>query len=171
MEPVITINPGTFHRHVVCFVVRKWIDTCRSGADVNVCNSVDDESCFGWSEMCLKCKTRCVLCSGASKWDIRQRVWDYIEEKNLANFPRPVHNRIPNFKACGALFLPRATWHQTVNSDARSRLTSSPWMCPSCRPEAHGRIAPCAVCTETTCSLQTTSSHVTNTSSRQRDRH
>uniref|UniRef100_A0A3B5LWA5 Methenyltetrahydrofolate synthetase domain containing n=1 Tax=Xiphophorus couchianus TaxID=32473 RepID=A0A3B5LWA5_9TELE len=34
----------------------------------------------------------------ASKWDIRQRVWDYIEEKNLANFPRPVHNRIPNFK-------------------------------------------------------------------------
>lgn len=44
-----------------------------------------------------------VLCfpppSGASKWDIRQKVWDYIEEKNLANFPRPVHNRIPNFKA------------------------------------------------------------------------
>ncbi|XP_051799446.1 methenyltetrahydrofolate synthase domain-containing protein isoform X1 [Acanthochromis polyacanthus] len=36
---------------------------------------------------------------GASKWDIRQKVWDYIEEKNLANFPRPVHNRIPNFKA------------------------------------------------------------------------
>ncbi|XP_043993423.1 methenyltetrahydrofolate synthase domain-containing protein isoform X1 [Gambusia affinis] len=35
----------------------------------------------------------------ASKWDIRQRVWDYIEENNLANFPRPVHNRIPNFKA------------------------------------------------------------------------
>uniref|UniRef100_A0A3Q3Q246 Methenyltetrahydrofolate synthase domain-containing protein n=1 Tax=Monopterus albus TaxID=43700 RepID=A0A3Q3Q246_MONAL len=37
--------------------------------------------------------------SGASKWDIRQQVWDYIEENNLANFPRPVHNRIPNFKA------------------------------------------------------------------------
>ncbi|XP_078139699.1 methenyltetrahydrofolate synthase domain-containing protein isoform X3 [Centroberyx gerrardi] len=36
--------------------------------------------------------------SGATKWDIRQKVWDYIEEKNLANFPRPVHNRIPNFK-------------------------------------------------------------------------
>ncbi|XP_047437164.1 methenyltetrahydrofolate synthase domain-containing protein isoform X1 [Mugil cephalus] len=35
---------------------------------------------------------------GASKWDIRQKVWDYIEENNLANFPRPVHNRIPNFK-------------------------------------------------------------------------
>ncbi|XP_038556662.1 methenyltetrahydrofolate synthase domain-containing protein isoform X2 [Micropterus salmoides] len=35
---------------------------------------------------------------GASKWDIRQKIWDYIEENNLANFPRPVHNRIPNFK-------------------------------------------------------------------------
>ncbi|KAJ8407944.1 hypothetical protein AAFF_G00269880 [Aldrovandia affinis] len=34
----------------------------------------------------------------ASKWEIRQKVWDYIEAKNLANFPRPVHNRIPNFK-------------------------------------------------------------------------
>uniref|UniRef100_A0A3P9C321 Methenyltetrahydrofolate synthase domain-containing protein n=1 Tax=Maylandia zebra TaxID=106582 RepID=A0A3P9C321_9CICH len=37
-----------------------------------------------------------------SKWDIRQKVWDYIEEKNLANFPRPVHNRIPNFKGAFA---------------------------------------------------------------------
>ncbi|KAJ8343399.1 hypothetical protein SKAU_G00307280 [Synaphobranchus kaupii] len=36
--------------------------------------------------------------SEASKWEIRQKVWDYIEAKNLANFPRPVHNRIPNFK-------------------------------------------------------------------------
>ncbi|KAG7230200.1 hypothetical protein INR49_012333 [Caranx melampygus] len=36
---------------------------------------------------------------GASKWDIREKIWDYIEDKNLANFPRPVHNRIPNFKA------------------------------------------------------------------------
>ncbi|XP_076583246.1 methenyltetrahydrofolate synthase domain-containing protein isoform X1 [Chaetodon auriga] len=39
-----------------------------------------------------------VINPGASKWDIRQKVWDYIEDKNLANFPRPVHNRIPNFK-------------------------------------------------------------------------
>lgn len=35
---------------------------------------------------------------GSTKWDIRQNVWDYIEDNNLANFPRPVHNRIPNFK-------------------------------------------------------------------------
>ncbi|XP_072321811.1 methenyltetrahydrofolate synthase domain-containing protein isoform X1 [Eucyclogobius newberryi] len=34
----------------------------------------------------------------ATKEDIRQRVWHYIEENNLANFPRPVYNRIPNFK-------------------------------------------------------------------------
>ncbi|XP_048119043.1 methenyltetrahydrofolate synthase domain-containing protein isoform X2 [Alosa alosa] len=45
--------------------------------------------------------------SGATKWDIRKKVWDYIEANNLANFPRPVHNRIPNFKgaaqACNQL--------------------------------------------------------------------
>ncbi|XP_048887101.1 methenyltetrahydrofolate synthase domain-containing protein isoform X1 [Brienomyrus brachyistius] len=44
---------------------------------------------------------------GATKWDIRQKVWDYIEANNLAHFPRPVHNRIPNFKgahcACAAV--------------------------------------------------------------------
>lgn len=35
---------------------------------------------------------------GATKEDIRQKVWHYIEDNNLANFPRPVYNRIPNFK-------------------------------------------------------------------------
>lgn len=38
------------------------------------------------------------LTAGCSKWDIRQKVWDYIEKNNLADFPRPVHHRIPNFK-------------------------------------------------------------------------
>ncbi|NWR63241.1 MTHSD protein, partial [Bucorvus abyssinicus] len=35
---------------------------------------------------------------GASKWDIRKKVWDYLEGSGLADFPRPVHHRIPNFK-------------------------------------------------------------------------
>ncbi|RXN30258.1 methenyltetrahydrofolate synthase domain-containing isoform X2 [Labeo rohita] len=39
-----------------------------------------------------------VLGKGDTKWDIRHKVWNYIEAKNLASFPRPVHNRIPNFK-------------------------------------------------------------------------
>ncbi|XP_066540439.1 methenyltetrahydrofolate synthase domain-containing protein isoform X1 [Hoplias malabaricus] len=39
-----------------------------------------------------------VINSGATKWDIRHKVWDYIEANNLADFPRPVHHRIPNFK-------------------------------------------------------------------------
>uniref|UniRef100_A0A670YQY6 Methenyltetrahydrofolate synthetase domain containing n=1 Tax=Pseudonaja textilis TaxID=8673 RepID=A0A670YQY6_PSETE len=33
-----------------------------------------------------------------SKWDIRNKIWDYMEANNLADFPRPVHHRIPNFK-------------------------------------------------------------------------
>ncbi|KAM3828879.1 methenyltetrahydrofolate synthase domain-containing protein isoform 2-T3 [Vipera latastei] len=36
--------------------------------------------------------------SGVSKWDIRNKIWDYMEAHNLADFPRPVHHRIPNFK-------------------------------------------------------------------------
>jgi len=32
------------------------------------------------------------------KWEIRKRIWDMMEEKDIAQFPRPVHHRIPNFK-------------------------------------------------------------------------
>ena len=32
------------------------------------------------------------------KWDIRKRIWDMMEEKDIAQYPRPVHHRIPNFK-------------------------------------------------------------------------
>jgi len=31
------------------------------------------------------------------KWVIRKRVWDEMEERNIARQPRPVHHRIPNF--------------------------------------------------------------------------
>jgi 5-formyltetrahydrofolate cyclo-ligase len=31
------------------------------------------------------------------KWRIRKAVWDYLEDNNIAQFPRPVHHRIPNF--------------------------------------------------------------------------
>ncbi|XP_053067138.1 methenyltetrahydrofolate synthase domain-containing protein isoform X6 [Acinonyx jubatus] len=38
------------------------------------------------------------LRTGVSKQDIREQIWDYMESRNLADFPRPVHHRIPNFK-------------------------------------------------------------------------
>jgi 5-formyltetrahydrofolate cyclo-ligase len=31
------------------------------------------------------------------KWKIRKRIWDLMEEKDIARSPRPVHHRIPNF--------------------------------------------------------------------------
>ncbi|XP_068882847.1 methenyltetrahydrofolate synthase domain-containing protein isoform X3 [Aphelocoma coerulescens] len=34
----------------------------------------------------------------ASKWEIREKVWEHLEASGLAEFPRPVHGRIPNFK-------------------------------------------------------------------------
>ncbi|CAH9078523.1 unnamed protein product [Cuscuta europaea] len=33
----------------------------------------------------------------AWKWAIRKRIWDLMEALNVAQFPRPVHHRIPNF--------------------------------------------------------------------------
>ncbi|NWW34278.1 MTHSD protein, partial [Panurus biarmicus] len=43
----------------------------------------------------------------SSKWDIREKVWEHLEASGLAEFPRPVHGRIPNFKgslqACSSL--------------------------------------------------------------------
>ena len=36
--------------------------------------------------------------AGLSKQVIRQRVWEFMERNDIANFPRPVYNRIPNFK-------------------------------------------------------------------------
>ncbi|NWR00081.1 MTHSD protein, partial [Paradoxornis webbianus] len=42
-----------------------------------------------------------------SKWDIREKVWEHLEASGLADFPRPVRGRIPNFKgslqACSSL--------------------------------------------------------------------
>ncbi|VEU37178.1 unnamed protein product [Pseudo-nitzschia multistriata] len=31
------------------------------------------------------------------KWVLRKRIWDFMEENDIARFPRPVHHRIPNF--------------------------------------------------------------------------
>ena len=43
--------------------------------------------------------TRCWLHDfEAWKWDLRKKVWNYLEDNDLADFPRPVHHRIPNFK-------------------------------------------------------------------------
>jgi len=34
----------------------------------------------------------------AWKWKVRKKVWNYLEDNDIADFPRPVHHRIPNFK-------------------------------------------------------------------------
>ncbi|XP_039007753.1 5-formyltetrahydrofolate cyclo-ligase-like protein COG0212 [Hibiscus syriacus] len=38
----------------------------------------------------------------AWKWVIRKRVWDFMEARNIAQNPRPVHHRIPNFVGASA---------------------------------------------------------------------
>ncbi|PNI45856.1 MTHFSD isoform 12, partial [Pan troglodytes] len=44
--------------------------------------------------------------AGVSKQDIREQIWGYMESQNLADFPRPVHHRIPNFKSKKTLLVP-----------------------------------------------------------------
>ncbi|KAG8144162.1 hypothetical protein E2320_001271 [Naja naja] len=48
--------------------------------------------------------------SGVSKWDIRNKIWDYMEVNNLADFPRPVHHRIPNFKGSFQMGVSIKSW-------------------------------------------------------------
>lgn len=43
-------------------------------------------------------KSQSFVVVGVSKQGIRERIWDYMESRDLADFPRPVHHRIPNFK-------------------------------------------------------------------------
>ena len=31
------------------------------------------------------------------KWQLRRQIWNYMEQHDIARFPRPVHHRIPNF--------------------------------------------------------------------------
>lgn len=38
----------------------------------------------------------------AWKWVIRKRIWDLMEARNIAQNPRPVHHRIPNFVGASA---------------------------------------------------------------------
>ncbi|XP_077978647.1 methenyltetrahydrofolate synthase domain-containing protein-like [Glandiceps talaboti] len=42
------------------------------------------------------------MANDITKASIRLKIWDYLEANNLANFPRPVHHRIPNFKGAAA---------------------------------------------------------------------
>lgn len=36
-----------------------------------------------------------------TKIEIRKRIWDLLEERDVDRFPRPVHGRIPNFIGAG----------------------------------------------------------------------
>jgi len=46
-----------------------------------------------------------VILELTSKKDIRQKVWEFMEENSLVIFPKPCFNRIPNFKGCNSVSL------------------------------------------------------------------
>ncbi|XP_048500205.1 5-formyltetrahydrofolate cyclo-ligase-like protein COG0212 isoform X2 [Beta vulgaris subsp. vulgaris] len=74
-------------------------------------NAIFDEEAFEKNRLTLDAKTRELMAETSEKemreseeddpkawkWRIRKRVWDFMEANNIAQFPRPVHHRIPNF--------------------------------------------------------------------------
>uniref|UniRef100_A0A7C9AL22 5-formyltetrahydrofolate cyclo-ligase n=1 Tax=Opuntia streptacantha TaxID=393608 RepID=A0A7C9AL22_OPUST len=81
------------------------------GSSIN--DAVFDEAAFEANRLSLDAKARASMAEAADremmseqsggedptawKWRIRKRVWDLMEAQNIAQFPRPVHHRIPNF--------------------------------------------------------------------------
>lgn len=50
------------------------------------------------------------------KWVIRKRIWDLLEERNIARPPRPVHHRIPNFEGADRAAARLATLPEFINA-------------------------------------------------------
>lgn len=57
---------------------------------------------FSFANFFRNCGEPGMETSSITKASIRQKIWNYLEVNNLANFPRPVHHRIPNFKGSNA---------------------------------------------------------------------
>ncbi|XP_075673371.1 5-formyltetrahydrofolate cyclo-ligase-like protein COG0212 [Castanea sativa] len=76
-------------------------------------NVAFDEAAFEAERLSLDAKARETMMAQSSssssssnggdpkawKWGIRKRIWDTMEALNIAQNPRPVHHRIPNFVA------------------------------------------------------------------------
>ena len=79
-----------------CWCNKREQTTCRAFkiSAVIVCS---DEVHHKKKKSWLKQSLMCVCFTEVSKWSIRKKIWDHLEENDLVNFPRPCNNRIPNF--------------------------------------------------------------------------
>ena len=75
-------------------------------------DAVFDEAAFEAERLTLDARARESMAEASKretetdpkawKWVIRKRVWDFMETRNIAQNPRPVHHRIPNFVGAAA---------------------------------------------------------------------
>lgn len=88
---------------------RKLSFTLRSSSSGNDVGF--DEAAYEAERLSLDAKARQTMAEEASKitedpkawkWVIRKRIWDMMEAQNIAQNPRPVHHRIPNFLGASA---------------------------------------------------------------------
>ena len=49
-----------------------------------------------WGRLCAPAKVE--VPPESSKQTVRRRVWEFMERHDIAAFPRPVYQRIPNFR-------------------------------------------------------------------------
>ncbi len=64
----------------------------------------------------------------SNKYEIRRKIWEELEKRNIARFPRPVYGRIPNFKGaeiCSKKLFTEEKWQKSkvvkVNPDSPQR--------------------------------------------------
>ncbi|CAM8962802.1 unnamed protein product [Rhodiola kirilowii] len=106
--PARTISPSRLHFPIY----RTVFNLEKRYSSNNGSSSVIDEEAFETERLRLDSEAREAMAETyenvmaaeesvedpkAWKWTIRKRVWDLMEAMNIAQNPRPVHHRIPNF--------------------------------------------------------------------------
>ena len=66
-----------------------------------------------------------------TKQAIRQKVWEFMERNDIANFPRPVYGRIPNFKGAGTAGQKVSELPEFQSARTTERLCSASRMAPA----------------------------------------
>ncbi len=55
-----------------------------------------------WGRLSAPAQVALPAAPAMTKQSVRQRVWEFLERNDVAAFPRPVYNRIPNFRGAAA---------------------------------------------------------------------
>lgn len=104
-----TLLNKTHNSHAAFANSRKLFKLCTNCTGRNQNDITLDEVAYEAERLSLDAKAREVMAETSKKeteqeedpkawkWVIRKRIWNFMEAQNIAQNPRPVHHRIPNF--------------------------------------------------------------------------